>query len=361
MNITQESTGNLTATVKIELVKEDYQEKVNTVLKDYQRKASMPGFRPGKVPMGMVKKMYGKAVLAEEINTIISDNLNNYLTDNKIKTIGHPIPNEDRQQMIDFDKQDTFDFFFDIGLQPEVEVEISDKVKMDYFKIRVDDKSVNKYLDDLRMRNGKPIEKKEGEEGDPEIEPAELNEDFYAAVFPGVPIKDEKEFREKLAEQLVISFGQESDRLFMRQTADKLIDSSGIKLPDEFMKRWLAETGEAQINPEDIDEHYDEYARALKWQLIESKIVSDHNIQVSPDDVREQIMSYFRMPGDMDEDTRKRLNDIADNIMQNQEEVKRIYDQLLDIRMRDLLKSTIKLKDKEVSYDEFIKLASETK
>jgi len=287
--------------------------------------------------------------------------LNEHLEENEVKTLGHPLPNEDKQEMVDFDTQDKFEFFFDIGLQPEVTTEINDKVKVDFHKIIVDDKSVDKYIEDLRMKNGKPGAADEGTEGETNIEPAELNEEFYAAVFPGMGIKEEKEFREKLAEQLEITFAQESDRLFMRDIADKLIDSSSIELPDEFMKRWLMEGGEAQIKPEDIDTHYDEYARALKWQLIESKIVKDHDIQVSPDDVREQIMSYFQAPGEVDEETKKRLNEIADNIMQNQEEVKRIYDQLLDTRMRDLLKSTVKLRNKDVSYDDFIKLASETK
>ena len=449
MNITQESTGDLTATVKIERVKKDYENQVTTVLKDYQRQASMPGFRPGKVPMGMIKKMYGKAVLADEINKIISENLNKYLEENKVKTLGHPLPNEEKQEMIDFDTLDTYDFFFDIGLQPELNTEISDKVKMDYFQIRVDDESIDKYIDDLRKKNGKPINPEKSDEGDilrgkiveldaegkvkdggiehetsigvdfikmktikkkfvgkaigeqiifnplkasgsaaeaasilgvdtkkaeeykgdfeftiesiTRFEPAEVNKEFYTSVFQGMEIKDENEFREKLAGQLEVSFANESDRLFMRQTADKLIDSSGIQLPDEFMRRWLMESGEAQVKPEDIETHYEEYARALKWQLIESKIVADHNLQVSPDDVREQIMSYFQSPGEVDEETQKRLNEIADNIMQNQEEVKRIYDQLLDTRMRDLLKSTIKLQNKEVSYDDFIKLATETK
>ena len=358
MNITQESTGDLTATIKIELVKEDYDNQVNKVLKDHQRSASMPGFRPGKVPMGMIKKMYGKAILADEINKIISENLNNYLTENDIKSLGHPLPNEEKQEMIDFDSQDTFDFFFDIGLQPEVSTELSDKIKVDFHKIKIDDKTLDKNIEDLRMKHGKAPE---AAEGDQKVEPAELNEELFAAIFPGMDIKDEATFREKLAEQLEVSFGHESDRLFMRHVADKLIDSSGIKLPDEFMKRWLSESGEAQVNQEDIDSHYDEYSRALKWQLIESKIVSDHEIQVTPDDVREQIMGYFQSPGEMDEETKKRITEIADNIMQNQEEVKRIYDQLLDTRMRDLLKSTVKLRNKEVSYDDFIKLATETK
>ncbi len=146
----------------------------------------------------------------------------------------------------------------------------------------------------------------------------------------------------------------------MRHTADKLIDDSGISLPDEFMKRWLRESGESQVSPEDVEKHYGEYARALKWQIIESKIMEDHEIKVGPEEVREHIMGYFKAPGDVDEETQKRLNEIVDNIMQNQEEVKRVYEQLLDQRMRDLLKSTVKLRNKEVSYDDFIKLASET-
>lgn len=449
MNISQESTGDLTATIKIELVKEDYEPQTNKVLKDYQRQASMPGFRPGKVPMGMINKMYGKAVLADEVNKIISESLHNYLTEEKIQTLGHPLPNEDKQEMIDFDSQDSFDFYFDIALQPEVNVEINDQLKMDYFKIKVDDDSINKYIEDLRKKNGKPTMPEKSEEGDvlkgkiielddagkpkeggieneasigvdaiklktvqkkfigviigdiiifnplkatkdaaeaayllgvdkataeglkgdfeftvesiTRFEPAEVNEEFYTSVFPNEKFEDDAAFRVRLGKELEVSFANESDRLFMRKTADMLIDEAGIDLPNEFMKRWLKESGEAEVKQDDIEQHYGEYARALKWQLIESKIVADNNLQVTPDDVRAQIMSYFQAPGEVDEEMQKRLDEIADNIMQNEEEVKRIYDQLLDTRMRDLLKSTIKLKNKEVSYDEFIKLASETK
>ncbi len=448
MNVTQESTGDLTATVKIELVKEDYENQVTTVLKDYQRKASMPGFRPGKVPIGMIKKMYGKAVLADEVNKVISESLHNYLTDNKINTLGHPLPNEDKQEMIDFDEMKTFDFYFDIALQPEIEVELSDKLKIDYTKIKVDDAGIDKYIDDLRKKNGKPSNPEISEEGDllrgkiselnedgkvkdggienettmgvdfiklktiqkkfigkkagdkivfdlhkavkdaaevgnilgidikqaeeiqgdfefeieniTRFELAEVNNDFYKSVFPDQEFKDENEFRARLAIELERSFANESDRLFMRNIADKLIDETGVQLPNEFMKRWLMESGESQVKPEDIEAHYEEYARALKWQLIESKIVADHSIQVTPDDVRAQILSYFQTPGEVDPEMQKRLDEIADNIMQNQEEVKRIYDQLLDTRMRDLLKSSVKLRNKEVSYDDFIKLATET-
>jgi trigger factor len=448
MNITQEETGALTAVVRIELTKEDYQPQVENVLRDYKRKASMPGFRPGKVPMGMIKKMYGHGVLAEEVNKIISEKLHQHITENELKILGHPLPNEDRQETIDFDKQEHLDFYFDIALQPEFEVEISDKVKMDYYRIKTDDATIDKYISDLLDKNGKPINPDTSAEGDllhgelteldTEGKPkeggivhettlsadriqsksikkeliglsagdkitfnllkaagsaeaaaflletdktvaeaakgdfeftvqditrhqaAEMNAEFYKAVFPHEEISDEKAFRDRLARELEKSFEQESDRLFMRQAAEKLIEKTGFSLPDDFMKRWLLENEEANINPKEIDSQYAEYSRALRWQLIESRIVADHKLEVTRDDIREKIMGYFNVGPDTNPETRKRLDEIAENIMNNQEEVKRIYDQLLDTRMRDLLKSTLKLKIKDVDYDEFIKLASET-
>ena len=128
MNITQETNGELTAIIHINLVQEDYIESVNQQLSDYRKKATMPGFRPGKVPMGMIKKMYGKSVLAEEVNKTISEALNNYIVENKLKVLGYPLPNLEKSAMVDFDKQDSFDFYFDIGLSPEFETSLSDKI-----------------------------------------------------------------------------------------------------------------------------------------------------------------------------------------------------------------------------------------
>jgi len=118
MNITQESTGAHTATVCIEVEKGDYALRVEEKLRDYRKKVKMPGFREGKVPMGMVQKMYGKAVLADEINNLISEALHNYLDENDIKSIASPLPNRDKQLPIDFDRDELFSFYFDIALRP---------------------------------------------------------------------------------------------------------------------------------------------------------------------------------------------------------------------------------------------------
>jgi len=155
MNITKEESGKLTALVHINLKEEDYIEKVNQQLKTYRKEAKMPGFRPGMVPMGMIKRMYGKAVLADEVNKSISDGLNNYLQDNKINVLGNPLPNEEKTATLDFDKQKEFDFFFDIGIAPDVEVNLSEDIKIPYYKIKVSDEEVEKALTDIQMRLGK--------------------------------------------------------------------------------------------------------------------------------------------------------------------------------------------------------------
>jgi trigger factor len=101
-------------------------------LRDYRKKANIPGFRPGMVPVGLVKKMYGKAVLAEEINKFVSENLYSYIRENNVNMLGEPLPNETEQKPIDFDTQEDFEFVFDLGIAPEFEVELSkkDKVKI---------------------------------------------------------------------------------------------------------------------------------------------------------------------------------------------------------------------------------------
>ncbi len=155
MNITKEENGTLTALVHINLKEEDYIEKVNQQLKKYRKDARMPGFRPGMVPMGMIKKMYGKAVLADEVNKAVSDALNNYLYENKINVLGNPLPNEEKTTTIDFDKQKEFDFFFDIGIAPEIEVNLDELGKVPYYKIKVSDEEVENALVDIRKRLGK--------------------------------------------------------------------------------------------------------------------------------------------------------------------------------------------------------------
>jgi len=142
MNITKNNTDNLNAAIKLQIVKEDYEGRVNDVLKNYRRKANIDGFRQGKVPMGMIKKMYGTPVLAEEVNKILSQELTKYIIDNEINILGEPLPNEEETKAIDWTKDTEFEFSFDIAISPEYTLNLSKRDKIVYFKIAVDEKMI---------------------------------------------------------------------------------------------------------------------------------------------------------------------------------------------------------------------------
>ena len=455
MNITQESTGNLTATIKVEIIETDYQEEVEKALRDYRRKSAIPGFRPGKVPFGMVKKMYGKAVLAEEVNKILSESLENYLKENKIEILGQPLPSKERDIDIDFDIQKDFEFYFDIGMTPDFDLSLSDKINVNYYTINADDKMLDNQIQEIRHRHGVMSEvdiTKEGdlvkgelteldETGEKKIDgivnttsislnyikdedirekfigikkddqvifnplkatgnavetasmlgiqkedaekmnsdfsftvneisrlmPADLNEDFYKLVFPGEDLKSEEEFRQRVRKDMSNSFVVDSDKQFMNESVIALVKEADISLPEDFLKRYILEVNEDKLTEKMLDEDFDNYLRSMRWQLIENQIIKDHELNVTDEDIQGYIRGYFT--GQFfktdeekeDESTKERLDSLVKMVMENKEEVKKIYDHLYDNRLRELLKSTIKINNKEISYEEFVKLASETK
>lgn len=165
MNITKTQSDDLNAVIKIQLGKEDYAERVEKVLKDYQKKVVIDGFRKGKTPMGIVKKMYGKAVLVEEINKVIGEALTNYIQDNHLQLLGEPLPNETEQKELDLEKEE-FEFDYDIALAPEVNVKMSKREKIPYYVIGVDDEMIDKQIEGICKNSGelKPVEEIEGSE-----------------------------------------------------------------------------------------------------------------------------------------------------------------------------------------------------
>lgn len=154
MNITRENIDDLNAVLKIEIRKPDYEDKVETVLKDYRKKATIKGFRPGMVPIGLVKKMHGKAVQIDEINKIVTETIQKYITDEKLEILGDPIPKADDQEKIDFDTQEDFTFSFELGLAPVIELKLSKKNKVNLHEIIIDEKMKSDYLDNYTRRYG---------------------------------------------------------------------------------------------------------------------------------------------------------------------------------------------------------------
>ena len=154
MNITRENIDELNAVLKIQIEKTDYEGRVDEVLKDYRKKAQIPGFRPGKVPAGLVKKMYGTAVLVEEVNKLISDSLQNYFEQEKLEILGEPLPSENENTDIDWKNQESFEFSFDLGLSPELDIKLSKRDKFTFYQIEVDKESRDNYINNYARRFG---------------------------------------------------------------------------------------------------------------------------------------------------------------------------------------------------------------
>jgi trigger factor len=155
MNITKENIDDLNAILKVQVDKPDYDGNVEKVLRDYRKKANIRGFRPGMVPIGLIKKMYGNAVKVDEINKVVSESIQKYLTDEKIEILGDPLPRTDEHEHLDFDAQDSFTFSFDLGLTPLFETKLSKKNKLTRYEIIADDKMKNDYTGNYTRRYGK--------------------------------------------------------------------------------------------------------------------------------------------------------------------------------------------------------------
>lgn len=154
MNASLNKIDDVNATIVIEVEKPDYQEKVDKSLNQFRQRANIPGFRQGKVPKGIIQKMYGKAVLAEEINKIVSDELFKYIRENDLKVLGEPLPNESEDNVIDFDKDENFSFKFDIGLTPEFDLPLDKKNQLTYYNVKLEDDLLEKQMDAYKQNFG---------------------------------------------------------------------------------------------------------------------------------------------------------------------------------------------------------------
>mgnify|MGYP002636364641 FL=1 len=193
------------------------------------------------------------------------------------------------------------------------------------------------------------------------LELAELNVELFDKVYGPGAIKDEKEFKAKVKSEAEAQFVGESDRMLKNDVVTYFVDKLKLAMPNEFLKRWLVQTSEQPITMEMLETEYDMYAKSLQWQLIENKILENHSIKVTQDDVlahtKVLISAQMKQYGQPEGDD-KQLTDIATNILKNEEERKKVYDQIFDERTLAVYKENFKLTEKSVSYDEFVKLAS---
>lgn len=166
MNITQEKIDDLNAVVKVTIAPEDYTPRVEKALKEQAKKANLPGFRKGMVPVGHIKRMYGKSILVEEINTMLSEAISKHLSDNKVEVLGQPLPVLDDTIEFKWDNTDTFEFSYELGLAPKVDVEITSKDKFTQYNVKADEETLASRIKNIRKSYGKMTNPEVSAEGD---------------------------------------------------------------------------------------------------------------------------------------------------------------------------------------------------
>ncbi|PBQ32059.1 trigger factor [Sphingobacteriaceae bacterium] len=182
MNITKHDIDNLNAEITISVTPPDYENRVSEGIKKVQRQANMPGFRPGKVPTGLIKKQYGTQILVDEINKLLNDTINKYIEENKIEILGNPLPKD--QTSVDFNNQKDFEFVYQLGLAPDFKINLDTKNTFTYKTVKVDDELIEKYLKDIRRNYGKPTTPDVA--GEKDVVFVDINElDETGAIKPG--------------------------------------------------------------------------------------------------------------------------------------------------------------------------------
>lgn len=437
MNITKKDIDPLNAVVTVNISKDDYSEKVDTILKDYRKNANIPGFRKGHVPLGMVKKQYGKAVLVDEVNKILQNELHKFLTEEKLDVLGNPLPKNEAE--IDWDAGD-FSFEFDLGLAPEFEVNLKGKA-VTHYKIVADDEMINNQVKTIRKQYGKLIAKDTVEKGDEvtgtftseekgiekkatfetdivkgkkqlstligakvgdtialktkglfkdehdnqrylgvdhdaahgldievalkieevnKREMADLNQELFDKIFGEGVVTSEKQLKEKIKEDAERQFEQQSDQKLLNDVVESLIENTKFDLPKEFLQRWIQQSGEEVLSEEAAKEEFEKSEKGLRYQLIEGKLRAEHKLQVTFEELKDYSRDMIRMQmaqfGNMNP-TDEELDGIVGRIMSNEEEVRRLSEQLNTNKMLQFYKENAKLKTKEVTYDKFIKEA----
>jgi len=449
MKITQSKTKDLLATITVNISLNDYNEKVEKILKDYKKTSVIPGFRKGKTPMSIINKKYRTSVLVDQVNKLVQDELYKHITTKKLRVLGSPMPIEDNK--IDWEKDEEFILKYKVGLAPDFEINISTKDKIDYFVIKADKKLVDSYCKDVARRYGEMKHPEISEKGDlilcsihqvdekgdllndgikneatvsldfisdkkilnkfigikkeksvivnvikafknhadlssmlniskdelnnltstdfqftvkniNRLTPAKYDKDLFDKVYGKDNVKNEKDFRKKIKEDAENQFIGESDRMLKNDVVTYMLDKLKLSLPDQFLKHWLLKTSEKPLTVELIDKEYDMYSKSLKWQLIENKILEQYNIKVTNEDslsYTKQLVAMQMKQYGQPEAEDKQLADIANNILKNEEEKKKIYNQLFDQKTLKIYKENFKLNKKSITYDDFIKLASE--
>ena len=453
MNISFENPDKVNGVLTLTIEKDDYQAEVDKTLKDYRKKANVPGFRVGQAPMGLIKRQFGASVKADTINKIISEKLNGYITDNKLNMLGEPMANE-KQVPQDLETDGPFTFIFDIAVAPEFNIELNGDDTIDYYDIDVDDKLVSQQVEmfqsraghydkveeydaaqndmlkgDLRELDADGNAKEDGivveaavlmpeyikvddqralfdgaklgsvitfnpkkayPESNAEIKSllkiddakaeeltsdftflvteisrytkAEVNQELFDQIYGKDNVKDEADFRQKIAEGIKNQLKSDTDYKFLLDVRAYAENKVGeLTFPNELLKRIMLnnnqEKGEAFVN-----EHFDASIKELKWSLIKNQLVKAAEIKIEDADVKavavEAARIQFAQYG-MNNVPEEYLEKYANDMLKDKNYIDNLVERAIDVKLADAVKKVVKLNQKTISLDDFNKMMQE--
>lgn len=448
MKISFENPDKVNGLMTITVEETDYKDNVEKELKDLRKKANIPGFRPGMVPMSLIKRQAGMQTKLNVINKFVGEELYKYIKDNNIQMLGEPLPSE-QQAPVDLEKEAPYEFKFDVAVAPEMKVELTNKDKIDYYTIKVDDKLIDQQIDMYASRAGKyeKVEEFEGndmlkgdlrelnedgsaKEGGIEVEgaimlpeyikveeqkalfkgsklgdvitfnprkaypdndseissllkidrdavkehegdfsfqileisrfaKAAVNQELFDQVYGEGNVKDEKEFREHIANDLKVQLASNSDWKFLQDVRKYVEDKLGaLTYPDAILKRVM------KLNNKDKDDKYveDNYEQSIKeltWHLAKEQLVAQTQIKIDDKEVKEMAIAtaraQFAQYG-MSNVPDEYLENYANDMMKKEESIQGLVDRAIDNKLMAALKNVVKLNEKSVTIDEFNEL-----
>lgn len=448
MKISFENPDKVNGLLTLTVEEADYKENVEKTLKNYRKKANVPGFRPGMVPMGMIKRQFGTTAKVDEINKLLGEQIYKYVKDNNIQMLGEPLPS-DKQEPVDMEKEAPYTFMFDIAVAPEFKAELTGDDTIDYYTITVDDKIIDQQIDVFASRaghydkvedyqandmlkgdireldeNGNTKEggitvegavlmpeyikvedqkklfdgaklgdiitfnpKKAYPESDIEVSSllkmkkeevadltadfsyqiteisryvkAEVNQELFDQVYGKDVIKDEKDFREKIAEGLKAQFAVDSDFKFIQNVRKYLVDKVGaLTYPDALLKRIMLNNNKDK-GEEFVEKNYEQSIKELTWHLIKEQLVKANGIKIEDADIeetaKEAAKAQFAQYG-MNNIPEEYIENYAKDMLKKREYIDSFVDRSIDRKLTEILKNVVKLENKTATLEEFNKM-----
>lgn len=329
MKITAKKNDELNQTLTVVVAPEDYAAARKKKLSELQRRADVPGFRKGKVPASLIEKWYGESALGDAVNNVVGEALQNYVTENKLEIIGEPLPSEEKVEQ-EWVAGNGFEFKFDIALNPEVSIELDKSDEIPSYTVNVTD-AEKKKLAELYRKQQEGVDK---------------------------PMTD-AEIDARVSEQLANEYVQAAEFRLEKDVRDYCVKKAGLKLPEQFLRRWLIAANEGKFTEEQIDKDFEGFLSDYRWQLVMAELTKKFEIKIEDSDLTAEARNFARYQyamygmADVPEDV---LDGFVNNILKDQSNLQRMVENVQARKVIAAVKEKITLKPKKISADKFREL-----